>query len=187
MTIKVDYTLDAKGLACPMPIVKTKKAFAGLKPGEIIEVQATDQGSISDLKAWAKSADHDYLGTDEEGPLIKHYIRKISSPETKEERKHDTVLSLENLREKIENDESLFILDVREPAEFAFGHIPGAINMPFSQMEFNKLNKDESIYVICRSGNRSDLAAQRLSDEGFQQIVNIVPGMNQWKGTIEKN
>lgn len=91
------------------------------------------------------------------------------------------------MQEKIENDESLFILDVREPAEFAFGHIPGAINMPFSQMEFNKLNKDESIYVICRSGNRSDLAAQRLSDEGFQQIVNIVPGMNQWKGTIEKN
>lgn len=187
MTFKADHTLDATGLACPMPIVRTKKVFKDLEPGEVLEVQATDKGSISDLKAWAKSARHDYLGTDEDGELIKHFIRKVSDPETKEERKHDRVLSLEDLQKKIERDEDLFILDVREPAEFAFGHIPGAKNMPLGQMDVNKLNKDESIYVICRSGNRSDLAAQKLSDEGFQQVINIVPGMNQWKGAIEKN
>lgn len=187
MSIKVDHILDAKDLACPMPIVKTKKAFENLKPGEVIEVQATDKGSTSDLQAWAKSAGHDYLGTDEKDSLLKHYLRKVSKSEKQDESKHKQVLALTELQKKVENQEELFILDVRESAEFAFGHIPGAKNMPLGHMQFDKLNKNKPIYVICRSGNRSDLAARKLSDEGFEQVINIVPGMNQWQGTIEKN
>lgn len=185
--IHVDQIIDAKGLACPMPIVRTKKAIEKIKPGEVIEVQATDKGSISDLKAWSKSSNHDYLGTNEDGDVLKHYIRKVSDVENKDEIKHEKVLKLEDLQRKIERQHDLFILDVREPAEFAFGHIPGAKNMPLGQMNFNKLNKDESLYVICRTGNRSDLAAQKLSAEGFRQVFNVVPGMNQWEGQLEKN
>lgn len=51
--IKVNHVLDAKGLACPMPIVKTKKALSDLNAGEVIEVQATDKGSTADIQAWA--------------------------------------------------------------------------------------------------------------------------------------
>ena len=57
MSIKADVQLDAKGLACPMPIVKTKKAMNDLVDGQILEVIATDKGSKADLAAWAKLLD----------------------------------------------------------------------------------------------------------------------------------
>ncbi|MFP3489416.1 sulfurtransferase TusA family protein, partial [Staphylococcus sp. SIMBA_130] len=47
--------LDAKGLACPMPIVKTKKSIQELNSGEVLEVHATDKGAKSDIAAWVKS------------------------------------------------------------------------------------------------------------------------------------
>ncbi|KPC97477.1 Sulfurtransferase TusA [Geobacillus sp. BCO2] len=53
--IKVDMTVDAKGLSCPMPIVRTKKAINELQPGQVLEVQATDKGSKADIKAWAEA------------------------------------------------------------------------------------------------------------------------------------
>jgi TusA-related sulfurtransferase len=57
-TIKTDFVLDAKGLACPIPIVKTKKAINGLEGGQVLEVQATDKGSKADIKAWSESNGH---------------------------------------------------------------------------------------------------------------------------------
>ncbi|MBD4937798.1 hypothetical protein GUF79_17260, partial [Xanthomonas citri pv. citri] len=53
--MKATIVLDAKGLACPMPIVKTKKRMKDLKAGEVLEIHATDKGSTADLEAWAKS------------------------------------------------------------------------------------------------------------------------------------
>ncbi|MEI2400959.1 sulfurtransferase TusA family protein, partial [Paenibacillus phytohabitans] len=64
--LKTNSVLDAKGLACPMPIVKTKKAMNHLEGGQVLEVLATDKGSKADLKAWAESTGHQYLGTLEE-------------------------------------------------------------------------------------------------------------------------
>ncbi|MGN0028105.1 MAG: sulfurtransferase TusA family protein, partial [Clostridium sp.] len=51
--IKVDLLVDAKGLSCPMPIVKVKKGMTQLEPGQVVELQATDKGSMADIKAWA--------------------------------------------------------------------------------------------------------------------------------------
>ena len=51
-------TLDAKGLACPMPIVKTKKSIDTINSGEVLEVLVTDKGALSDIPAWAKSGGH---------------------------------------------------------------------------------------------------------------------------------
>lgn len=53
MEVTVNKVLDAKGLACPMPIVKTKKEMTSLEPGQVIEIQATDKGSTADLRAWS--------------------------------------------------------------------------------------------------------------------------------------
>ena len=75
--IKADVQLDAKGLACPMPIVKTKKAMNDLEEGQVLEVQATDKGSKADLAAWAKTVGHQYIGTVEEGEVLYHYIRNV--------------------------------------------------------------------------------------------------------------
>ncbi|MDL4839676.1 sulfurtransferase TusA family protein [Aquibacillus rhizosphaerae] len=68
--------LDAKGLACPMPIVRTKKAINELAAGDILEVHATDKGAKSDLTAWAKSGGHELLQDTEEGDVLKFWIKK---------------------------------------------------------------------------------------------------------------
>lgn len=68
--------LDAKGMACPMPIVKTKKAMKEINSGEVLEVHATDQGSKSDLTAWAKSGGHELLKDIEEDDVLKFWIKK---------------------------------------------------------------------------------------------------------------
>ncbi|MED3850981.1 sulfurtransferase TusA family protein [Priestia megaterium] len=67
--------LDAKGLACPMPIVKTKKAMNELEAGQVLEIHATDKGAKNDLTAWAKSGGHELLQT-EEGDILKFWIKK---------------------------------------------------------------------------------------------------------------
>lgn len=74
--MKAEKVLDAKGLACPMPIVKTKKAMGELEPGQILEVHATDKGAKNDLTAWAKSGGHELLKHKEENGVLKFWIKK---------------------------------------------------------------------------------------------------------------
>jgi rhodanese-related sulfurtransferase len=189
MRISADEILDAKGLACPMPIVRTKKAMTTLQPGQVMEVQATDKGSTTDMKAWAENTGHQYLGTVEEADVFKHYLRKASDAETKEETKHENITNLEELRNKIDGEESISILDVREPAEFVFGHIPSAVNIPLGELEerFDEMDKNQEIHIICHTGNRSDLAAQKLTEKGYQNVKNVVPGMSEWEGPTEQD
>lgn len=182
-TINVDHVLDAKGLACPMPIVKTKKAMAALDAGQVLQVEATDKGSKADMKAWAESSGHQYIGTKEEGEVLIHYLRKSSNDETLE-KKHPNTITNDELQEKLIKKEDIVIVDVREEAEFAFGHIPNALNIPLGQLQdqVNQLESTKPMYVICRTGNRSDFACQTLTKLGFQNVFNVVPGMNEWKG-----
>lgn len=49
-------TLDVRGAKCPVPIVKAKQALDGLKPGDVLEVQATDPGSVADFQGWARTS-----------------------------------------------------------------------------------------------------------------------------------
>ncbi|AZU62062.1 sulfurtransferase TusA family protein [Neobacillus mesonae] len=181
--IEANVVLDAKGLSCPMPIVKTKRAMDLLESGQVLEVQATDKGSKADIKAWADSTGNQYLGIIEEGEVLKHYLRKSSNEETND-KKHPNMINNEEFEKKLEENDNIVVLDVRETAEFAFNHIPSAISIPLGELEqrIGELNKDAEIYVICRTGNRSDLAAQKLADNGCTNVINVVPGMSQWTG-----
>ncbi|MDB2242127.1 sulfurtransferase TusA family protein [Halorubrum ezzemoulense] len=70
-------TLDVKGASCPMPVVKTKSAVDGLDAGEVLEVLATDPGSMSDLDGWADGTEGVELLDQTEGDdVYKHYVRK---------------------------------------------------------------------------------------------------------------
>jgi len=71
-----DKVLDAKGLACPMPIVKTKKVMNELESGQVLEIHVTDKGAKNDLTAWAKSGGHDLLKHEEEEQVLKFWIKK---------------------------------------------------------------------------------------------------------------
>ncbi|MEB2629266.1 sulfurtransferase TusA family protein [Peribacillus frigoritolerans] len=71
-----DKMLDAKGLACPMPIVKTRKAMNDLQTGQVLEIHVTDKGAKADLAAWSKSGGHELMETAEENDILKFWIRK---------------------------------------------------------------------------------------------------------------
>ncbi|MEK4874784.1 sulfurtransferase TusA family protein [Bacillus sp. FSL W8-0102] len=188
MKILSDKIVDAKGLTCPMPVVKTKKAMDELEPGKVLEIQATDKGSVADIQAWAKSTGHQYLGTEVEGDVLIHYLRKANVDEdVKSDSKFPNVVSNEELEKRIERNEKITILDVREQEEYAIARIPEAKNIPLGELNsrMEELNREEEIYVICRTGNRSDRASQLLAENGFQHVKNVIPGMSEWKGTIE--
>lgn len=75
MNIAIRTTLDLKGLSCPMPIVKTAKAMKELASGDIVEVLATDPGSVRDFEAWCRTTHNELLEqTNEDG--VFHYIIK---------------------------------------------------------------------------------------------------------------
>ena len=182
--IKSYVQLNAKGLACPMPIVKTKKAMNELAEGQVLEVQATDKGSIADLAAWSKTVGHQYIGTNEENDVLYHYIRKCNLEASEQQEK--------TFEQTISIDEAIngegIILDVREAAEYAFGHIPSAQSIPMGDLftRMNELDKTQTIYVICRTGTRSDLAAQQLAEAGFTKVYNVLPGMTGYEGNLQK-
>ncbi|MFC4735375.1 sulfurtransferase TusA family protein [Bacillus daqingensis] len=186
MTIKADQTLDAKGLACPMPIVKTKKAIGTMEPGRVLEIQATDEGSLADLKAWSEKGGHQYIGTKRDGDVLIHYVRK-STGEEKEDMTFPHTVSNEELEEKLGADAQ--IVDVREAAEYSFSHIPGSVSIPLGELDsrLSELDKTKETFVVCRTGNRSDLAAQKLEANDFNQVKNVVPGMSKWNGPVEEN
>jgi TusA-related sulfurtransferase len=56
MTQSFDEVLDARGLACPMPLVKARQSVKALAPGKVLKVLATDRGSVKDFQGWAKAA-----------------------------------------------------------------------------------------------------------------------------------
>ncbi len=75
--IDVTETLDVKGQSCPMPVVKTKQAIDDLDGGDVLEVLATDSGSMSDIDGWAQGTDGvTLLQQIEEDGLYKHYVEK---------------------------------------------------------------------------------------------------------------
>lgn len=71
-----NLTLDCSGLVCPMPIVKTNKTLKNMNSGEVLEVIATDKGSINDFKAWCETTGNEYINLKEDGDTLYHYIKK---------------------------------------------------------------------------------------------------------------
>ncbi len=74
--VKPDQTLDTKGLNCPMPVLKTKKALESVQSGQILEVITTDPGSKSDIPALLRRLGHELVETKEDGGVISFYIKK---------------------------------------------------------------------------------------------------------------
>ncbi|PHS78408.1 MAG: response regulator SirA [Rhodospirillaceae bacterium] len=69
-------TLDTKGLNCPMPVLKTKKALKGLSAGDTLEVESTDPGSIKDLESLCRSTGNEMVESSEADGIYKYLIKK---------------------------------------------------------------------------------------------------------------
>ena len=74
--MKSDAVLDCYGLMCPMPIVETAKRIEGLEPGAVLEVQSTDSGIKEDMTSWCRTTGHEFLGSEEDGEMVKVFVRK---------------------------------------------------------------------------------------------------------------
>ncbi len=89
---------------------------------------------------------------------------------------------------KIKNDSNVVVIDVRTPGEFTgeLGHIPGAILRPVQTIdqwanEAKKLREqNKKIVLVCRSGNRSGMAARTLAEMGLDSLFNVQGGMRAW-------
>lgn len=68
--------LDAKGLACPMPIVRAKKVMKDMETGQVLEIHTTDKGSVADLEAWTKAGNHEMKEQQQEADIFKFWIQK---------------------------------------------------------------------------------------------------------------
>lgn len=71
-----DIVVDAKGLACPMPIVRAKKAMDSLQSGQVMELIATDKGSLKDFQAWVKQTNHELLEAQENNGVFTFKVKK---------------------------------------------------------------------------------------------------------------
>ena len=74
--ITPDETLDCRGLSCPMPLLKVKKALKKLKPGQILEVLGTDPGSKNDIPDYAKKQGDEFLGMEDESGHTRYLLKK---------------------------------------------------------------------------------------------------------------
>ena len=99
-------------------------------------------------------------------------------------------ISMDEAKTLMEKEEGYILLDVRTKGEYESGYIPGAINIPLSDIDEKIISflpdKSQMILVYCRSGNRSREASDKLSKLGYSNVMEI-GGINAWKGEIVKN
>lgn len=93
-------------------------------------------------------------------------------------------------KKMMDEQEEIFILDVREQSEYNEGHVPGAVLLPVGTISEETAaavieNKDTVVLVYCRSGNRSKTAAQALADLGYTQVYEF-GGIRDWPYEVEK-
>ncbi len=74
--LEITTKVDARGLSCPMPIVRTAQAIKPMAPGTLLEVLATDPGSVKDFAAWCRSTGHILVDQTSDGALYRFVLRR---------------------------------------------------------------------------------------------------------------
>jgi rhodanese-related sulfurtransferase len=98
-------------------------------------------------------------------------------------------LSATELKNKIQQEETLFLLDVREPHEFKYAHIANSVLIPLNQIpkRLGELDPLQEIVVICHHGMRSQQAANYLARSGYKKIANLTGGIDAWSCTCDSS
>jgi rhodanese-related sulfurtransferase len=93
-------------------------------------------------------------------------------------------LTIEDYQEQFANnaDADYVLIDVRREDEFEVGHLPGAILLPLDELQWrmDEIDEDKHIVFVCRTGNRSDTAAQILAANGYENVYNLLEGVVGW-------
>ena len=98
-------------------------------------------------------------------------------------------LDLKSWKKQLLTDNNANIIDVRTPDEYRISHIPNSINIDFYTphnfvQEINKLDKNQSYYIYCRSGVRSANSCALMKECGFKKTFNLVGGIVEWDGKL---
>lgn len=75
-TLKVDKVVDARGMACPGPLLEAKKAITSLAVGSVMEILSSDEGTNNDIPMWTKKMQYEHLGTVEDSGFWRLYVKK---------------------------------------------------------------------------------------------------------------
>jgi len=98
-------------------------------------------------------------------------------------------LSATALKTRIQNEEHLFLLDVREPNEFQFASIENSVLIPLNQIpqRLDELDPQQEIVVICHHGVRSLQACMYLVNSGFENVLNLTGGIDAWSSDCDSS
>ena len=98
-------------------------------------------------------------------------------------------LSATELKNKIQQQDNVFLLDVREPHEFHYAHIADSVLIPLNQIpqRLGELDPTQDIVVICHHGMRSQQAANFLERSGFNNIANLKGGIDAWSCEVDSS
>jgi sulfur-carrier protein adenylyltransferase/sulfurtransferase len=96
-------------------------------------------------------------------------------------------ITAEELKSKQDQNESVTLLDVREPHEWAISELQGSVRIPLGALpqRFSELKRDGELVVYCRSGGRSAQAVQFLRQMGYTHAKNLIGGINHWAEAID--
>lgn len=100
-----------------------------------------------------------------------------------------SLVSYDELQQKLNDKDPIVLLDVRTQEEFNNGHIPGALLLPYDEIDQKAAQllpeKEKEIIIYCRSGRRSAIAKDSLEALGYSNVKDF-GGMNRWQGKVEK-
>ena len=86
------------------------------------------------------------------------------------------------LERQQKGDETTYVLDVRSPEEYASGHVPGAVNIPYDQIasRMAEVPKDKDVVLYCKSGRRAGIAAEVLAGQGYTRLQHLEGDIVAW-------
>lgn len=117
-------------------------------------------------------------------------VPPVSKQKVEVAQKQVKTIGMEEYRKLVENPGAALIVDVREPHEYAAGHVPGSINIPRGLIESKiwshvgdpaDTDMDRPIILQCQSGRRASLAAQSLENLGFTRTTAVIMNLDDWQ------
>jgi adenylyltransferase/sulfurtransferase len=96
-------------------------------------------------------------------------------------------ITVEDLKAKRDRGESVTLVDVREPQEWAISDLPGSMKIPLGALpaRVGEIPKDAEVVVYCRTGGRSANAVQFLRAQGYDKALNLAGGINRWAEVVD--
>ena len=87
-------------------------------------------------------------------------------------------------RQQKGDEKTAYVLDVRSPEEYASGHVPGAVNIPYDQVasRIAEVPKDKDVVLYCKSGRRAGIAAEVLASQGYERLQHLEGDIVAWVG-----